>query len=142
MRYEMNQSGNKQVSRKKGVITLMCLLILPFLLIALNGCYYDVEEELYPVVNNPCDTTDVTFSATIVPILQQNCYSCHSNAANLGSVSVEGYDNVKALVDDGRLTGSIKYQAGYSPMPSGAPQLTDCNLLKIDTWINHGALNN
>lgn len=116
--------------------------LAPVFLLLLNGCYYDVEETLYPAELNPCDTTNVTYSGTIQPILQQNCYSCHSDAANLGSVSVEGYDNVLALVNDGRLVGSINYQAGFSPMPSDAPKLSDCNLLKIDTWISHGALNN
>ncbi len=117
-------------------------LLLTALLLALNGCYYDVEETLYPADLNPCDTANVTYTGTIQPMLQQNCYSCHSDAANLGSVSVEGYDNVLALVNDGRLVGTVNYQSGFSPMPSDAPKLSDCNLLKIDAWISHGALNN
>ncbi|MBK9731413.1 MAG: hypothetical protein IPO83_09005 [Chitinophagaceae bacterium] len=123
-------------------IRLTYFLLLPVLLMALNGCYYDVEEELYPVGSNPCDTSNVTYSATIQPMLQQNCYSCHSDAAYLGSITVEGYDNVITLVNNGKLVGSVNYQSGYAPMPSDAPKLSDCNLLKIDTWIKHGALNN
>lgn len=130
------------LTSKSNLALQVLLLLLPAFLLMLNGCYYDVEETLYPVDLNPCDTTNVTYSGTIQPMLQQSCYSCHSDAANLGSVSVEGYDNVLALVNDGRLVGSINYQAGFSPMPSNAPKLSDCNLLKIDTWISHGALNN
>ncbi|MEO6167925.1 MAG: hypothetical protein ABIO46_14050 [Chitinophagales bacterium] len=132
----------KSLCKNRFRSAIVFLLLLPVFLFALNGCYYDVEEDLYPIVNNPCDTSNVTFSGTIVPILQQNCYSCHSSAANLGSVSLEEYNDVIVVVEDGRLSGAIHHQSGYSPMPKDAPQLSDCNLLKIDTWINHGALNN
>lgn len=128
---------------EKRLRTLVRLfLLLPALLFALHGCYYDVEEQLYPAAVNPCDTTNVSFSSTIVPILQQNCYSCHSEAISIGAISVEGYESVLTLVNNGRLVGSINHLSGYQPMPSDAPKLSNCNLSKIDAWINQGALNN
>ncbi len=117
------------------------LLIATFVLLA-NGCYYDIEEELYPSVTDSCDTANVTFSATVVPILEQQCYNCHSISSNTSGILLEGYDNVIVRVNDGSLEGSINYVSGFSPMPSGAPKLTDCNLAKISKWIDDGALDN
>ena len=44
------------------------LLIIP-LLALLAGCYYDNEEELYANQGNNCDTTNVTFSGTVFPVI-------------------------------------------------------------------------
>jgi len=108
----------------------------------LHGCYYDVEEELYPSTGSSCDTLNVTYAADIVPILQQSCYTCHSIGANLGGVTVEGYDEIIVLVEDGRLAGAVNHLSGFSPMPKDASQLDDCSLALINNWINDGALNN
>ena len=56
------------------------LTIVAIILVLLGSCYYDSEEALYPVINSACDTTNVTFSGTIVSLLANNCLSCHSNA--------------------------------------------------------------
>lgn len=131
-------TGNHSISQP----ILVCMLIFSALSFTISGCYYDVEEQLYPAEINPCDTTAVTFSTTIVPLMEQNCYTCHSADVNLGGVTVEGYDNIIVLVNNGSLEGSTNHQSGYSPMPQNAPKLTDCNLLKINKWISDGALNN
>ena len=83
-----------------------------------TGCYYDVEETLYPSTG-PCITADLSYKTDIVPILDNSCMVCHSNAANLGNVSLEGYDNLKVYVTNGKLLGSIKHESGYSAMPAG-----------------------
>ena len=51
-------------------------LLLPVIVIS---CYYDNEEALYPSAGNGCDTLEVSFNNTIVPILSTYCYTCHSN---------------------------------------------------------------
>ena len=106
----------------------------------LAGCYYDVEEDLYPTLE--CNTQGVTFSTTIQPILQDNCLSCHSNSLSSGNINLEGYSNLKIYVDNGRFLGAIKREAGFSPMPQNQPQLVECNIAKIEAWINAGAPNN
>ncbi|PHN07952.1 hypothetical protein CRP01_04140 [Flavilitoribacter nigricans DSM 23189 = NBRC 102662] len=115
------------------------LMILPFVLL-LPACYYDVEEELYP--DTGCATDNVTYSGTILPILESNCFICHSEAAKNGNVILEGYDNLKGHVDSGRLLGAIRHEAGFSPMPQNQPQLVDCVIEKIETWIEDGAPDN
>ena len=97
--------------------------------------------------NNPgaCDTVNMLYSVNVAPIIQSNCFSCHSNATVTTSgapFSLEGYNNLKARVEDGRLLGAITHAAGFSPMPKGGPKLSDCNINKIKSWVNRGALNN
>ncbi len=122
----------------KWILSVSLLILSVFYM----GCYYDVAEELYPPTG--CNTDNVTYSQTISAILITNCYNCHdnSNAANNGGIMVEGYDNLKALVDNGSFLGSIKHQEGYSFMPRDAAQLVACDISKIEKWIADGAPNN
>ena len=88
---------------------------------------------------------DVSYSFTIKPVLQSNCYTCHSNANASGfgaNIRLEDYNDVKAVSDDGRLLGSIRHESGYSPMPKGGSKLSDCTILQIEIWIENGSQNN
>jgi len=105
-----------------------------------TSCYYDNEEELYP--EDTCKTDDMSYSNDIVPILEDNCYSCHDQANNQGGVTLEGYSNLKAYVDNGKLLGAIKHEPGFSEMPQDEPQLEQCQIDKIEAWIDQGALDN
>lgn len=108
--------------------------------ILISGCAYDVEEELYPTIE--CQTDDVTYSAEVLNIISSNCFGCHDAAANFGNITLETYDDLKKYVDNGLLLGSIKHESGFSPMPKNAPALLDCEIEKIEAWINDGAPNN
>jgi hypothetical protein len=107
--------------------------------IAVAGCYYDVEEDLYP---SDCNLNAVTYQSTIAPIMTAYCLGCHSTAANLGSVRLEGYDAVKTYVNNGRLLGAIKHSPGFSPMPKDSPKIPSCAISQLEQWIAEGALNN
>lgn len=116
---------------------LIALSILTSLFLA--GCYYDNEEDLYP---SNCNTDSVTYSADVADIISINCLVCHSTAANLGNVRLEGYAALKTYVDNGKLVGAIKHQSGFSAMPQNAPKLSSCNIAKIEKWVADGALDN
>ncbi len=107
------------------------------------GCYNDNSEDLFPQPTQ-CDTSNVTFTATIQPILNQHCAlaNCHATGSALGGYMLDNYDGVKNTVMSGRIIGAINWEAGYSQMPKNAVKLSDCDILKIETWINNGALNN
>ena len=80
-------------------------LIILFLFsgIVLPGCYYDVEEELYPPTTS-CDTSSVTYTSTVVTLLQSNgCLGCHSGPAPSGNISLEGYNTLRAVAQTGKL---------------------------------------
>ena len=112
------------------------------MVLALSGCYYDNEEELYPAGSGGCDTLAVTYPARIKPILENRCYGCHSqqNAPSGGSgYNLEDPATIQQFVSNGRLLGAINHQSGFSPMPKGMPKLPDCEIKAIKTWIDNGA---
>ena len=44
-------------------------------LLILAGCYNDKYDKLYPKpVTNTCDTTTITYSNDVKPIIVSNCY--------------------------------------------------------------------
>ena len=108
----------------------------------LGSCYYDNMEELYPDSGTGCDTTQITFSGTVMPIMQSHCTGCHSGSAPAGNIPIENYDDVVQMVHNGSLMGSIRFEQGYSPMPKGGNKLSDCNITKLEMWIADGMLNN
>jgi mono/diheme cytochrome c family protein len=118
------------------IVTFVTILFLA------SSCYYDNEEALYPSLNTSCDTTNVTFSATITAILANNCFSCHSNAtASAGNnIRLEIYADVKARTT--AITGSLKHTGGYSPMPKNGGKLKACSITQFDIWVRNGAPNN
>ena len=121
-------------------------LLFPFvvgLMLAsiLTGCYYDNEEDLYGTPGS-CDTSNVTYSSTINPVLQQKCTSCHSGSSPSGGILLDTYENTKVYAANGKLYGSISHTSGFSPMPSGQSKLDDCTLKHFEIWIRNGYPNN
>ncbi|MEI8112048.1 MAG: hypothetical protein WCI54_00370 [Bacteroidia bacterium] len=118
-------------------------IILILVVASITGCYYDSEERLYPKLSNPCDDTVVTFKSTVSTILQ-SCQTCHSNSNSSSSgngIKLEAYSDVKTLVTNGKLMGSINHTSAY-PMPKGGGKLLDCEIAQLQKWIDGGSLNN
>lgn len=119
-------------------------LLASFLLLAsLHSCYYDKEELLYGT-NAPCTDTagTISYAQKIVPVLQQNCYSCHTGASPSGNILMGTYAADKAIAQNGKLYGTISYSAGFSPMPQGATKMSNCQIAMIKKWVDAGMLNN
>jgi len=133
-------NGN-HIKNKIGMRNIINAALLVLAIAFLQGCYWDNEEELYPIVAD-CDTTNVTYSGTVAVILDGNCVSCHNNGFAQGSVVLDNYDDLKVVVDNGRFWGAINHEEGYSPMPQNLPKLKECDLSKIRVWIDDGAANN
>lgn len=68
---------------------------------------------------NACDTTTVTYSKNIKPIIEKNCQGCHNATTANGGYNFMAYSGLKVVVDNKKLLGSIKYQAGFKGMPQG-----------------------
>ena len=114
------------------------------IVLALSGCYYDNEEELYPG-GSSCDTTVTTYAARIQPILQTRCYSCHSaqSAPSGGAgINLESHPVLQSMAQSGILMAAITHSGNASPMPKGMPKLSDCEISKIQRWVDNGAQNN
>jgi hypothetical protein len=116
------------------------IVTISIFLIFFVSCYYDNEEALYPTLSTSCDTTNVTYSATIAPILNSNCVGCHNTSSPGGSVLLTSYSDV--LAHASRITGSIKQLSSYSPMPKNGGKLKACSITQWDIWVRKGMLNN
>lgn len=135
MRYFKNKNTHR-------TFIFLCITVS----ITFNACYYDKGDVVYPVSSAVlCDTSNITYSNQVVSILNTNCNQCHgaATAPSIGAnIYLNSYSAVKAVVTSGTFLNSIVQNGKASPMPKNAPKLDNCSILKIQTWINKGALNN
>lgn len=115
--------------------------------IALSGCYYDKADKLYPSGGGACDTTNSQYGKDVAPIIKTNCLDqgCHTSSNPSGLIVFETYSGVQSMVSGDRLMNAIKqtYPTGSTKnMPPAANRISDCEINKIQSWINHGAQNN
>lgn len=89
-----------------------------------------------------CDTTAVSFSATVFPTLKTYCTGCHSGTTPSAGIDLNSHAAVKVYAANGKLMGSINHTAGYKPMPSSTSKLGSCEISQIKAWISEGTLNN
>jgi hypothetical protein len=92
--------------------------------------------------SNTCDTTNVTYSGTISPIIQTYCVGCHSGQTPGGNIMLTTYSGVNTIAMNGKLSGSVNHNTGFSAMPKGGNKLAPCQIDQIRIWINNGAPNN
>jgi hypothetical protein len=107
------------------------------LILACYSCYYDSEEYMYPQFG--CDSTNVTFSGSVQPIINSFCVSCHSSS---NAIRLDNYAEILVQVNNGKLLGSINHKSGYLSMPQGGSKLDECKLTIISKWVANGASNN
>jgi hypothetical protein len=92
-------------------------------------------------VGTDCDTTNVTYTGTVKPILKTNCYGCHTGAGAPLGIDLSNYNTVKNVATAGKLYGVITHSPGFPAMPKGANKLSDCSIARIKAWIDKGAQN-
>jgi len=105
------------------------------------------REEVVGDVPLDCQSPIETpsFANDIVPVLQRECYSCHSNENHdfLGEgINLGGHQNVFPYIKNGKLLGSIKHEDFCLPMPLNGNKIPDCDIENIERWILQGAMNN
>lgn len=115
------------------------LISLAILSAMVVSCYYDSEESLYPDLGS-CDTLNVTYSGSILPLLENNCLSCHASSVAAdkgGDINLQGYANVSDLQFS--ILSSINHEAGAKAMPKNSGKLKDCLINQFTIWVNAGA---
>ena len=128
-------SLSKLLHAKHFVLTTRIWLLIPVVFF-LTGCSFDNEEDLF--ADEICLTDEVTFSGTIEPLIDKNCIACHNSALPSGNINLEDYNQLKPLIENGRFLGSISHSRGFSAMPKGGPKLSDCDISKVEKWIEEG----
>jgi hypothetical protein len=102
-----------------------------------------------PPSNPPPGQGTLTFSANILPILQQyGCTGCHGGSGGLFVASVNqliqgGLHGAAIVPGNGAGSNIIKKLSPNPPfgdrMPQGGPYLPDSTIQVIKTWIDQGA---
>ena len=117
------------------------LLALLFL-ITIIGCTTNNEEDYFGII---CDTENVYYigsdsTQSISYIIESKCLGCHSeaNMSQGGWIVLETYEQ---LTDNSNYSLYAVTLGPSASMPKeGNPQLTECEKLKIESWINNGYL--
>jgi hypothetical protein len=124
--------------------TIYTIFLICIASITLSACFYDKADVVYPTAALSCDTTNVTYSNQIVSILNAQCNYCHGAAANSigGGIYLNTYAALKPYVNNGSFLNSILQNGKASAMPRNGAKMDNCSILKIQSWINKGALNN
>ena len=118
-------------------IKLLTSISIVFSLGLFSSCYYDKADKLYP--NRTCDSTSVSFSSYVQPLINNQCISCHSSAF---AIRLDNHAEVLKVANDGRLLNALKYISGGSKNMPPTAKLDDCSINKIEAWIRRGAPNN
>jgi hypothetical protein len=127
--------------------TLIAAGMIGMGILLFDGCQKKSEDLLSggpPGGPISCDTTNVTYSGQVEPILRDNCYGCHGthNTGPSGGILLEGYDQLLGYIKNSNFTNAVLQNGIVTPMPYGKPKLNDCQLSIIFTWIGHGYPNN
>ena len=105
------------------------------MLLAAAGCAYTKKD----IVQVPCTIpATVSYSADVVSVLQNNCYSCHSTGSNVSGILLDNYNSLRYYAENGYLYGTISHAGGYRPMPDDGGTITDRNIALIKKWIDTG----
>ena len=116
------------------ICIVICFIVV---ILAGTGCAYLKKD----VVQVPCVIADsLTYTINIAPIIQNNCYDCHSAASNVSGILLDNYNGLKFYAQNGYLYGNISHASGYRAMPEGRNKLNDCTIATIKKWIDNGTL--
>ena len=124
------------------------LLSIILIIFFFSSCYYDNVDEFHPEAGlipdcNP-DTTAVTYTKDIQPLLAANCgteNSCHNANASPSLISLATFDDEVAYESTGQLLCSVTHDPCTThPMPKDGGKLSDCKINKIKAWINQGLI--
>jgi len=116
------------------------LILISYSFLFSISCTFDNEEDL--LEDFICDTTDIVYN-NLTYIFSDICSVCHSNDFTyVDEIKMDSYDNVRSSINTGLVWPAINHLEGSPPMPDDLPKLQECDLKKIEAWINVGMPNN
>ena len=133
--------------RLKKQYYILTIVLAFFIILSAQSCKYNVESELYPTKSTTtCDSSTAKFSTFVSPLMASKCATsgCHNTISASAGVNLDGYTNIKNYISRNSTAffGSIKHSAGFSRMPQGGSKLAECDITKLQLWVNAGLLNN
>ena len=114
---------------------------LTFSGIMLNSC---TKENEATILGDGifCADSLVSYQNNIKPILQNNCYECHSTAVAQNGIILDTYAGVTDAITNGFVLPQINHVNGAAKMPFGRAKLSDCIIATIEKWVAEGGPNN
>jgi hypothetical protein len=87
-----------------------------------------------------CDSTHVRYTGNIDHIFTDYCNGCHNSTVYPNPRSFSTLDLIRkaVLADPERFLRSIRYDAGSKAVMPPTFQMNDCDLHKIEAWVNNG----
>lgn len=87
-----------------------------------------------------CDTTKITYTNFIQPLVTTYCKGCHIQKSWGGNIILNTFEDVKTVAKTGQLYGCLAQKTGFSAMPKFQKPLSECTINKIQVWIKSGML--
>lgn len=91
-----------------------------------------------------CDTTNITYTEHIQPILAASCTGCHGGSDPDADIDLSSYELVVQYeqANPQKLYSSVAWQQDppvfARPMPQGQGTLPDCEIEQIRVWVANG----
>lgn len=81
---------------------------------------------------------EVSFAATIWPMIEQNCNGCHGSGA--GGYTFDEYDKIENNASI--ILDAMRANSGVQLMPIDGPALDDSLINEFEVWVCQGKMNN
>ncbi len=86
---------------------------------------------------NTCDTSNVTYTNHINSLFATCTASgCHNSGSTDGSLA--SYSDIKSFPKLAKIIPSLEHKVGFVAMPQGQAQLSDCEISKVQAWLDNG----
>src|SRR5580698_8168654 len=102
-------------------VKILLAAVAGVFLLYLPAC---VKSNAVKLGGGGCDTTNVSYSLQIVPILQNNCYACHKGHGASSVIVFSNYEAFKFWAQSGYVVGDLTASPGFTPMPYCLPSLS------------------
>jgi hypothetical protein len=113
-------------------LTVYMFAICATTLIYFSSCKKDQTPKGF--ISTDCPDT-IKFSTQILPMISENCFSCHNNGT---SPTLSNHTNISS--NAAKMLKSMKGELQL--MPQGGPAINDSLIKQFECWINQGKLNN
>lgn len=120
--------------------SLLVVLGIGGFMLYVSGCSKESADRLAGA--SSCDTSSVSYSKQILPILEDNCYTCHQGNNPPSGIDLSDFSILQTHVKNGDLKSAVTHTGSVTPMPYGLPMLPSCEVNTIVAWVDQGALNN
>lgn len=103
---------------------------------SLGSCYYDNQEDLYPIDPNDCKTDSLTYNNYVGDLINLTCSTSGCHSAGGQPPALTNYQEVFSNL------GRIEVRAlQEKTMPPSGP-MNQCNQSQLTQWIADGAPEN